>query len=165
MKKFLSLVLAATLLLLIPGCQSGGEAAAPSPAESPDSTPETPAEPEEASSSPAPAQGSNVLIAYFSWAENAVLEGDVDAVTSPSVLAPGNVQQLAGWVQEETGGDLFSIQVTDPYPSDWDACLERANQERGDDARPALVRRVENPDQYEVVFLGYPKMVQGYICV
>ncbi len=106
MKKFLSLVLAATLLLLIPGCQSGGEAAAPSPAESPDSTPETPAESaaptesaspaesEEASSSPAPtASGeSNVLIAYFSWAENAVLEGDVDAVTSPSVLAPGNVQ-------------------------------------------------------------------------
>ncbi len=154
MKKFLSLVLAATLLLLIPGCQSGGEAAAPSPAESGDAPP-----------SPAPAQGSNVLIAYFSWAENAVLEGDVDAVTSPSVLAPGNVQQLAGWVQEETGGDLFSIQVTDPYPSDWDACLERANQERGDDARPALVRRVENLDQYDVVFLGYPKMEQGYICV
>ena len=115
----------------------------------------------EASSSPAPAQGSNVLIAYFSWAENAVLEGDVDAVTSPSVLAPGNVQQLAGWVQEETSGDLFSIQVTDPYPSDWDACLERANQERGDDARPALVRRVENLDQYDVVFLGYPNWWYG----
>ncbi len=175
MKKFLSLVLAATLLLLIPGCQSGGEAAAPSPAESPDSTPETPAEsaapmesaaPAEsgdAPSSPAPtASGeSNVLIAYFSWAENAVLEGDVDAVTSPSVLAPGNVQQLAGWVQEETGGDLFSIQVTDPYPSDWDACLERVNQERGDDARPALVRRVENLDQYDVVFLGYPNWWYG----
>lgn len=175
MKKFLSLVLAATLLLLIPGCQSGGEAAAPSPAESPDSTPETPAESAaptesvaptesgEASSSPAPtASGeSNVLIAYFSWAENAVLEGDVDAMTSPSVLAPGNVQQLAGWVQEETSGDLFSIQVTDPYPSDWDACLERANQERGDDARPALVRRVENLDQYDVVFLGYPNWWYG----
>ena len=173
MKKFLSLVLAATLLLLIPGCQSGGEAAAPSPAEPPDSMPETPAEsaaPTESAApaesgdappSPAPAQGSNVLIAYFSWAENAVLEGDVDAVTSPSVLAPGNVQQLAGWVQEETGGDLFSIQVTDPYPSDWDACLERANQERGDDARPALVRRVENLDQYDVVFLGYPNWWYG----
>ena len=161
MKKFLSLVLAATLLLLIPGCQSGGEAAAPSPPESSAPTPETPAESGEASSSPAPAQGSNVLIAYFSWAKNAVLEGDVDAVTSPSVLAPGNVQQLAGWVQEETGGDLFAIQVMDPYPSDWDACLERANQERGDDARPALVRRVENLEQYDVVFLGYPNWWYG----
>ena len=70
----------------------------------------------------------NVLVAYFSWADNAILEEDVDAVSSPSVIPPGNVQQLAGWVQEETGGDLFSIQVTDPYPSDWDECLERANE-------------------------------------
>ena len=81
---------------------------------------------------------SNILIAYFSWADNAILEEDVDAVTSPSVIAPGNVQELAGWVQEETDGDLFPIRVTEPYSSDWDACLERANQERGDNARPAL---------------------------
>ena len=37
-------------------------------------------------------------------------------MTSPSVIPPGNVQQLADWVQEETGGDLFSIKVEDPYP-------------------------------------------------
>ena len=99
--------------------------------------------------------GSNILVAYFSWAENAILEEDVDAVASPSVIAPGNVQELAGWVQEETGGDLFSIQVTDPYPSDWDACLERANEERGEDARPELTSSVENLDAYDTVFLGY----------
>ena len=29
-----------------------------------------------------------------------------------------------------SGGDLFTIRVTDPYPSDWDECLERANEER-----------------------------------
>ena len=99
--------------------------------------------------------GSNILVAYFSWAENAILEEDVDAVASPSVIAPGNVQELAGWVQEETEGDLFSIQVTDPYPSDWDACLERANEERGEDARPELTSSVENLDAYDTVFLGY----------
>lgn len=108
------------------------------------------------------AAGSGVLIAYFSWAENAVLEEGVDAMTSPSVSDPGNVQQLAGWIQEETGGELFSIQVTDPYPSDWDACLERANQERGQDARPALVEpQVENLEQYGTVFLGYPNWWYG----
>ena len=99
---------------------------------------------------------SNVLVAYFSWADNAVLADDVDAVTSPSVIAPGNVQQLAGWVQEKTGGDLFSIRVTDPYPSDWDDCLTRANQERRDNARPELMENVENLENYDVVFLGYP---------
>ena len=103
----------------------------------------------------------NILVAYFSWADNAVLADDVDAVASPSVIPPGNVQQLAGWVQEETGGDLFSIRVTDPYSSDWDACLERANEERGADARPELMENVENLDQYDTVFLGYPNWWYG----
>lgn len=103
----------------------------------------------------------NILVAYFSWADNAVLADDVDAVASPSVIPPGNVQQLAGWVQEETGGHLFSIRVTDPYPSDWDECLARANQERGDDARPQLEESVENLESYDVVFLGYPNWWYG----
>lgn len=103
----------------------------------------------------------NILVAYFSWADNAVLADDVDAVASPSVIPPGNVQQLAGWVQEETGGHLFSIQVTDPYPSDWDECLARANQERGDDARPQLEESVENLESYDAVFLGYPNWWYG----
>lgn len=106
-------------------------------------------------------QDSRVLVAYFSWADNAVLDENVDAVTSPSVIAPGNVQQLAGWVQEETGGDLFSIRVTDPYPSGWDECLERANEERGENARPELTENVENMDQYDTVFLGYPNWWYG----
>lgn len=103
----------------------------------------------------------NILVAYFSWADNAVLDDDVDAVSSPSVIAPGNVQQLATWVQEETGGQLFSIQVKDPYPSDWDECLSRANEERRDDARPELVANVENIDEYDVVFLEYPNWWYG----
>ena len=106
-------------------------------------------------------QESNVLVAYFSWADNAILADDVDAVASPSVISPGNVQQLAGWIQEETGGDLFSIRVVDSYPSDWDDCLTRANQERGDNARPELVENVDGLDQYDAVFLGYPNWWYG----
>lgn len=116
---------------------------------------------EDETSSVTSSEQKNILIAYFSWAENAVLAEDVDAVTSPSVIIPGNVQQLAAWVQEETGGDIFSIQVTDPYPSDWDECLERANQERGENARPELVGNVENLENYDVVFLGYPNWWYG----
>lgn len=89
----------------------------------------------------------NILVAYFSWADYAVLDEGVDAVSSPSVIPPGNVQQMAGWVQEETGGDLFSIRVTDPYPSDWDECLDRANEECAEGARPELVENVENIEE------------------
>ena len=112
-------------------------------------------------SAPADSEAGSILVAYFSWAENAILADDVDAMASPSVIPPGNVQQLAGWVQEETGGDLFSIRVTDPYPSDWDACLARANEERGSNARPELEENVENLAQYDTIFLGYPNWWYG----
>ena len=153
------------------GAESSGAAA-----ESAEETPETaaaepPAEADEAAAAEAgteapesgtdSAQSGNILVAYFSWADNAILDENVDAMSSPSVLSPGNVEQLAGWVQEETGGDLFSIRVTDPYPSGWDACLERANEERGNDARPELVENVADMEAYDTIFLGYPNWWYG----
>lgn len=126
---------------------------------------------------------SRTLIAYFTWADNTIVEnqeeavqsalahyesigdsaeyGDTDAVSSSSVVQPGNVAQMAGWIQEEIGGELFSIQVTDPYPSDYDECLERASQERGSSFRPELTAQVENLDSYDVVAIGYPNWWYG----
>lgn len=179
MKKLLTPLMALALAIVFTACQaapSSSVSSSPAPPESSQlssAVGESAASSQLEESSAAPAESSalenspeavesSVLIAYFSWAENAVLEEGVDAMTSPSVSDPGNVQQLAGWIQEETGGELFSIQVTDPYPSDWDACLERANEERGQDARPALVEpQVENLEQYDRVFLGYPNWWYG----
>lgn len=160
MRRWLSLLLSAALLLSLAACGAGEEVASSA------DPPETAVEDAGAASS---ADGGHsdggtqdgILVAYFSWADNAVLAEDVDVVTSPSVVAPGNVQQLAGWVREETGGDLFPIRVTDPYPSDWDDCLTRANEERGADARPELMGKVEDLDQYGTVFLGYPNWWYG----
>lgn len=175
-KKIISFILTATLLTITAGCgntdtQGGGQTVSTqSAAES--SIADTQAEAvterdneqsvtQAAGTTEAAETGSNILVAYFSWADNAILADDVDAVASPSVIPPGNVQQLAGWIQEETGGDLFSIRVVDPYPSDWDDCLTRANQERGDNARPELVENVDGLDQYDTVFLGYPNWWYG----
>lgn len=179
MRRIGSLFMALTLILSLAACGSTGEGTSGSEssvsvsgqetpasgstedAESDADTAETAEETAAAGDAEESSQDSRILVAYYSWADNAILAEDVDAVASPSVIPPGNVQQLAGWVQEATGGDLFSIQVTDPYPSDWDACLERANQERGNDARPELAADVENMDQYDVVFLGYPNWWYG----
>lgn len=133
----------------------------PASPEEPASTEQQPEEPASSTEQPSDAQESGVLVAYFSWADNAVIDGEVDAVASPSVTAPGNVQQLAQWISERTGGDLFSIQVTELYSSDWDACLERANQERAEDARPELTASVEQLERYDTVFLGYPNWWYG----
>lgn len=157
-KRWISAVLISAMILSLAGCGAQGEQEQErQPGQAQEET-ETMQENTEQDASNG---DQNVLVAYFSWADNAVLAEDVDAVASPSVIPPGNVQQLAGWVQEETGGDLFSIRVTDPYPSDWDECLERANEERAEEARPELVENVANIDQYDTVFLGYPNWWYG----
>lgn len=174
MKKWISLLLtlATALSLAACGTSDGQVNSSPSSSDNADTEqdPETPpadegTEPPAIENTEPPAaedaEGTNILVAYFSWADNAILADDVDAVSSPSVIPPGNVQQLAEWVQDETGGDLFAVRVTDPYPSDWDECLERANEERGNDARPELAENVENLDQYDTVFLGYPNWWYG----
>lgn len=167
MKKLLSIFLTAAMLLSLTACQTeqpqnfdSSEATESSPTVTEQESAESPLQPgnEEAQ---VKTQDGNILVAYFSWADNAILSDDVDAVASPSVVSPGNVQQLATWVQEETGGDLFSIQVSEPYSSDWDECLERANQERGDNARPQLTANVEDLEKYDTVFLGYPNWWYG----
>lgn len=67
---------------------------------------------------------SNVLVAYFSWS--------------------GNVQQMAGWVSEETGGDIFRIVPAEKYGEDFDTCADRAKNELDNGIRPelALIREV-----------------------
>ena len=101
-----------------------------------------------------------ILIAYFTWSDNTVLENpdsiDVDAETSASVLSPGNAELIANWIAEETGGDLFSIKTQNKYSSDYDECLNQARKERDNNERPALVERVNNIDDYDVIFLGFP---------
>ncbi|MDE7280488.1 MAG: NAD(P)H-dependent oxidoreductase [Ruminiclostridium sp.] len=108
-----------------------------------------------------PAEGnSKILIAYFTWAENTHVEEpekvDVDASTSASVLAPGNAAKLANWIQQEVGGDLFSIVVKEPYSSDYDQCLDRAADEKAANARPELVNHLDNMADYDIIFLGFP---------
>ena len=103
----------------------------------------------------------STLVAYFSWAENAVLSEDVDAITSPSVVPPGNVQRLAAWVQEATGGGPLLHPGHRPLPQRL-GCMPGPGQPgAGEDARPALTAAVEDLDQYDTVFLGYPNWWYG----
>ena len=101
-----------------------------------------------------------ILIAYFTWSDNTIVENpdsiDVDAETSASVLSPGNAELIANWIAEKTGGDLFSIKTQNKYSSDYDECLNQARKERDNNERPVLVGRVNNIDDYDVIFLGFP---------
>ncbi len=101
-----------------------------------------------------------ILISYFTWADNTVVENPelvgVDAITSCSVLPPGNVAKIATWIQEEIGGDLFSIKLTETYSSNYGECVDQAADEKANNARPQLLSSIDNIDDYDVIFLGYP---------
>lgn len=106
-----------------------------------------------------PQEENHILIAYFTWADNVAAAPsavEVDSVTSASLSSPGMTGQMAAWIQESAGGDLFSIQTQEAYPGDYEACLARATEEAEADARPALAGAVPDFDQYDIIFLGYP---------
>lgn len=63
---------------------------------------------------------------------------------------------MAEWIQQRVGGDLFSIVAAEPYPSDYDACLDRAADEKTENARPELAEHLDNIGDYDIVFLGFP---------
>lgn len=99
----------------------------------------------------------NILVAYFS-----VMETDgVDTVAGASRVAVdgvvlGNNEYIAQIIQRETGGDLFSIETVQEYPTTHEPLLEFAYEEKADNARPELATKIENLDSYDVIFLGFP---------
>lgn len=101
--------------------------------------------------------GGNILVAYFS-----VMETDgVDTVTGASRVTVdgevlGNNQYIAQIVQQQVGGDLFSIETVQEYPTTHEPLLDFAYEEKADNARPELATHIENPDSYDVIFLGFP---------
>ncbi len=100
---------------------------------------------------------SRILIAYFTAAENS----GVDAIASASYTningqAVGRIRAVADMIQENVGGDLFSIRTSVVYPTDGGELIDYAAQEQDENARPELTSHIENLDQYDTVFIGYP---------
>ena len=107
----------------------------------------------------AEASESKILIAYFTAAENSG-EG-VDAVTTASYSmvngkAVGRLRAIADLIAENIGGELFSLQTSVVYPTDGGELIDYAAQEQSEDARPELVSHIENLEDYDVIFVGYP---------
>lgn len=87
-----------------------------------------------------------VLVAYFSRADENYNVGYIEK---------GNTQIVAEVIAEKTGGTLFHIAPSEPYPSDYMECIALAKKEMNANARPAIIGDIEVAD-YAVVFLGYP---------
>lgn len=106
-------------------------------------------------------ESSNILIVYFSRAENVIQDENLDAVSSASInlvddKVVGNMKILADYIQEKTNGDLFSIQTVELYSQDYDETTDQAKEEQNNNSRPELMNHIDNMDNYDIIFLGYP---------
>lgn len=166
MKRILPAFLAVILALALTGCASGAPAASPAPsAASPAPTQETPAPAQTAQPTDAPAEGaeaagSSTLLAYFTMPEDVDPAG-ADAVAGASIVVRdgeilGNVEYMARTIQQAVGGDLLRIETAEEYPLEHEALVDFAAEEQEAGARPALATQIENLEQYDTIFLGYP---------
>ena len=166
MKRILPAFLAVILALALTGCASGAPAASPAPsAAGPATAQETPAPAQTAQPTDAPAEGaeaagSSILIAYFTMPEDVDPAG-ADAVAGASIVVRdgeilGNVEYMAQTIQQAVGGDLLRIETVEEYPLEHEALVDFAAEEQEAGARPALATQIENLEQYDTIFLGYP---------
>ena len=107
-----------------------------------------------------------ILVAYFSRVGNTDFSENTDASSSASVIVEdqqliGNTEYMADVIVEQTGGDKFLIQTETPYPADYDTLVDQQQGERDQDSRPALSSHVENFNEYDVIYLGFPNWWYG----
>lgn len=51
---------------------------------------------------------------------------------------------------------MFELALADPYPEDYNETVERWHREQDENTRPELAVEVENMEDYDIIFLGYP---------
>lgn len=145
-QKFGSLLLAALMILSLAAC--GSKASNDTPAQTPsngtpsESTPSETPDDATAGDSDNTASGGKVLVVYYS--------------------ASGNTKRVAEDIAEAADGDLFEITPAEPYTSDdlnWTNSDSRVSREHDDESLrdvPLTTTEVENWDDYDTVFIGYP---------
>ena len=153
MKKWSSMAAVLAVCALLTACADNtGSTSSSAPA---------PAQKTEAAQAQPPAVKSKILIAYFSYGEIADIPAGTNASTSASIQPSGNRMTgntglVAEYIQQAIGGDLFSIQTVEKYPSEYRPTVDQGERELRRGARPALASHVENIQDYDVIFLGYP---------
>ena len=162
MKRLFALVLAAVMMLALAACGTSAPAEVTKKDEAvPPSSANVQTEPSAPADDAAPdgsqmddaaqteqAKGdSHMLVAYFS------LAGEQYGV---GVVEEGNTSIIAHMIAEQTGADLFEIEAVTPYPTSHSELLDVSRQEMANNARPEIADTVDNMDDYDTIFIGYP---------
>ena len=143
MKKIISLFMVLTMVLSLAACSTNQSPSESTPEESSSQT-------NESTPTPSNTNGKN-LVVYFSMPDNV---DDSTVVIDGETL--GNTQYMAYVIQETVGADIFRIEPETPYPTDHDELVDLASEEQRSNARPAISGSIENIEQYDVIYVGFP---------
>lgn len=102
----------------------------------------------------------NTLVVYFSMPETTEADSMTEEEENSTVVINGdvlgNTQYAAMVIQENTGADIFRIEPQEPYTTNHEELVDIALQEREINTRPAIKDTIENFEQYDMIFIGYP---------
>lgn len=88
-----------------------------------------------------------ILIVYFSRT----------GTNYPDVtLKQGHTRRVANEIEKVTGGTMYEIVPAVPYPKNYQATVDQAQNEQDRNARPKIKDSLPNVDQYDTIFFGYP---------
>ena len=166
MKKLTALIMSLLMMTSLAACGSN-ETNTPAPSEPESSQTESvpTSEPESTPSSEpenetAQVSDSNTLVVYFSLPEttnpNNMTKEEDNSVVVINGEVLGNTQYMAYVIQQNTGADIFRIEPEIPYTTNHSDLVDLAKEEQNENARPAISGSIENFEDYDTVFIGYP---------
>ena len=126
MKRVFSILMILTLLFSLAACSNNGANEESS----------SPTQQSSNQSSISTETAAKSLVVYFSWS--------------------GNTENVAKSIQHQTDSDIWEIIPVTPYSDDYDTVVDLAQKEQSTDARPAISGSIENIEQYDVIYVGYP---------
>ena len=156
MKKLTALFLSLAMVLSLAACGASSSDESNTPETS---TPSASSETQEPSAAPESTESSESTEEPSSQPET---EGEAGETLVVYYSATGNTEQVANYIADITGGDLFELEPTEPYTSDdldWTDDNSRVSQEYYDESLrdvELVADTVENWDSYDTVFIGYP---------
>lgn len=139
MKKVFPILMMLTLLFSFAACSSNTnntESSSLTQRSSDQSSTPTEESNNQSDSSEPTETGPKSLVVYFSWS--------------------GNTENVAISIQNQTDSDIFEIVPSTPYSDDYDAVVDLAQEEQRNNARPEISDSIEDIEQYDVIYVGFP---------
>lgn len=67
-----------------------------------------------------------------------------------------NTKAIAEIIPQEVGGRMAAVELQTPYPADYHATVQQVVRENETGYLPPLKTRIDDMEQYDYVFLGFP---------